>query len=109
MKLIIAIVHQRDKQKVSDALLGAGHQFTTVATTGGFMRDGNSTLLIGVQRDKVDEVIDVIRESSASREEFVNQLPPDVLGTGAMLMNPIKVRVGGAIIFVVDVERFERV
>lgn len=109
MKLIIAIVHERDKQRVSDALLQAGHQFTTIAATGGFLRDGNSTMLIGTPVDKVDNVIDCIRGCCSSREEYINQPPLDVLGTTAMMMNPIKVNVGGAIIFMVDVERFERV
>lgn len=109
MKLIIAIVHERDKQRVSDALLQAAHQFTTIATTGGFLRDGNSTMLIGAPKEKVDGIIDTIRGCCSSREEYINQPPPDVLGQGAMMMNPIKINVGGAIIFTVDVERFERV
>jgi len=109
MKLIIAIIHERDRQKVGDALLQAGHKFTNIATTGGFLRDGNCTLLIGADDDQVDEIIGVIRESSCTREHYVNQPPVDALGAGGMLMNPVKVTVGGAIIFVVDVERFERV
>jgi len=109
LKLIIGIVHERDRQKVSDALLQAGHKFTNIATTGGFLRDGNCTLLIGSDDEHVDAVIDVLRNYCSSREQFTNQPPIDALGAGAMLMNPVKVTVGGAIIFVVDVERFERV
>lgn len=109
MKLIIAIVHERDKQRVAEALLQAGHQFTTIATTGGFMRDGNSTLLIGAKKELVDDIIGVIKGCCSSREEYVSQPPPDIMGAAGMVMNPIKVRVGGAIIFVVDVEKFERV
>lgn len=109
MKLIIGIVHERDRQKVSDALLQAGHQFTVVASTGGFLRDGNTTLLIGAPKEKVDEVIGIISGCCSTREQFVNQPPPDALGAGGMLLNPVKVNVGGAIMFVVDVERVERV
>ena len=109
MKLIIAIIHERDKQRVSDALLQAGHKFTNIATTGGFLRDGNCTLLVGADDEQVDDVISVLRECCSTREQYVNQPPIDALGAGGMLMNPIKVSVGGAIIFVVDVERFERV
>ena len=109
MKLIIAIVHERDTHKVSDALLQAGHKFTNIATTGGFLRDGNSTLLIGSDDELVDEIIDIINACCSTREQFVNQPPPDALGTGGIMMNPVKVKVGGAIVFVVDVERFERV
>lgn len=109
MKLIIAIVHERDRQKVSDALLQAGYKFTKIATTGGFLRDGNSTLLIGADDDKVDEIISLLDNCCHSREQFVSQPPIDTLAAGEMLMNPVKVTVGGAIIFVVNVERFERI
>ncbi len=54
MKLVIAIVHERDKHKVSDALLQAGHKFTIVASTGGFLRDGNVTFLVGTEDENVD-------------------------------------------------------
>ena len=109
MKLIIAIVHERDKQAVNDALLQAGHQFTIDASTGGFLRDGNTTLLIGAKDKVVDDVIGVIRGCCSAREQYVTQPAPDILGAGGGMMNPVKVTVGGAIIFVVDVEKFERV
>lgn len=109
MKLIIAIVHQRDQQRVTDGLLQAGYQFTNIATTGGFLRDGNTTLLIGAQDEVVEDVIALIRKFCSTREQFVNQPVPDVMGAGAAIMNPVKVNVGGAIVFVVDVEKFERV
>lgn len=109
MKLIIAIVHERDRQKASDSLLQAGHKFTVVASTGGFLRDGNTTFLVGVPDDEVDGAISAISSCCSTREQFVNQPPPDALGAGGVMLNPIKVNVGGAIMFVVDVERFERV
>lgn len=109
MKLIIAIVHERDKQKVSEALLQIGQQFTVIATTGGFLRDGNISMLVGADDERVDEVISQIRTCCSTREQYVAQPPLDMVGAGGMLMNPIKVSVGGAIVFVVNVEHFERV
>jgi uncharacterized protein YaaQ len=109
MKLVIAIIHERDKHRVSDALLQDGHKFTNIATTGGFLRDGNCTLLIGADDDKVDEIVSILENCCHSREQFVSQPPIDTLASGTMLMNPVKVTVGGAIIFVVNVERYERV
>ena len=109
MKLIITIVHERDKQAVNDALLQAGHQFTIVASTGGFLRDGNTTLLIGAKDEVVEDVIGVIRGCCSAREQYVTQPAPDILGAGGGMMSPVKVTVGGAIVFVVDVEKFERV
>jgi uncharacterized protein YaaQ len=109
MKLLISILHERDKQRVSDALLQAGHKFTIVASTGGFLRDGNTTLLIGSDEDKVDDVIETIRGCCPCRDEYVNQPMPDALGATGVIMNPVKVKIGGAVIFVVDVEKFVRV
>ena len=109
MKLVITIVHERDRNKVSEALLQAGHKFTKIATTGGFLRDGNATLLIGVEDDLLDEVLNIIQESCRSREQFVSLPPPDVMPAGTFIPNPVKVEVGGAVTFVMNIERFERV
>ena len=109
MKLVITIIHERDRHKVTDALLNAGHKFTKIATTGGFLRDGNATLLIGVEDDTLDDVLGIIQESCKTREQFVSLPPPDVMPAGTFIPNPVKVAVGGAVTFVMDVERFERV
>jgi uncharacterized protein YaaQ len=109
MKLVVTIVHERDRNKVSEALLQAGHKFTKIATTGGFLRDGNVTLLIGVEDDLLDEVLNIIQESCRSREQFVSLPPPDVMPAGTFIPNPVKVEVGGAVTFVMNIERFERV
>lgn len=108
MKLLITIIHERDNQRVSDALLSAGYKFTKISTTGGLLRDGNATLMIGVEDEEVDAVMDTIRDSCKTREQFVTMPPPDVMPSGTMIPTPVKVTVGGAVIFVVDVERFER-
>jgi len=108
MKLLITIVHERDFQKVSDALLGAGYKFTKVSSTGGLLRDGNATLLIGVEDSEVDQVVSIIRDSSKTREQYMTMPPPDVMPSGTFIPNPVKVTVGGAVIFVVNIERFER-
>ncbi|MCE5314154.1 MAG: cyclic-di-AMP receptor [Armatimonadota bacterium] len=109
MKLLISIVHERDKQRVNDALLRAGYKFTVVASTGGFLRDGNTTLLIGAEENQVDDIIEVIGGCCSSRDEYINQTPPDALGAAGVLLNPVKITVGGAVVFVVDVEQFVRV
>lgn len=109
MKLVIAIVHERDRTRVSDALLNAGHKFTKISSTGGFLRDGNATLLIGAEDDEVDNVLSVVRESCKTREQMVSMPPPDVMPAGSYIPSPITVTVGGAVIFVVDVETFDRV
>jgi len=108
MKLIMAIVQHKDQRKVTDALLERGYQFTNIASTGGLLREGNVTFVIGVDEGQVDEVIQVIGANSKTREQLVNVFPPTIEPIGTCIPNPVKVQVGGATIFVVDVERFAK-
>ncbi len=108
MKLVITVVHDRDKNRITEALLRSGFKFTKIGSTGGFLREGNVTLLIGVEEREIERVLQVIGESCKTREQFVNVLPPDAAPVGTFMPSPVKVLVGGAVVFVVDVERFER-
>jgi len=108
MKLILTVIHDRDQNKMAEALLSHGYRFTKVASTGGFLREGNMTFLIGVEDSEVDRVIALIGQSCKTREQFVNILPPDAAPLGTMVPSPVKVLVGGAIVFVLNIERFER-
>ena len=108
MKLIIAVVQHKDQRKVTDALLERGYQFTNIASTGGLLREGNVTLLIGVDPDQVEDVVGVIGANSKTREQLVNVFPPTIEPIGTCIPNPVKVQVGGATIFVLNVERFEK-
>jgi len=109
MKLIIAVIHEKDQRHVQDGLLETGFQFTNVASTGGFLREGNVTLMIGVDEEQIEQVFDVIRESCQSREQYVNVMPPTMEPVGTVIPSPVKVVVGGATLFVIDVERFEKI
>lgn len=109
MKLVYAIVHSDDGHKVMDELNKKGFSVTKLCSSGGFLRSGNTTLITGVEEDKVDEVIAIIEKKSRSRKELVNpSLPSSGVG-GMMLSYPIEVTVGGATVFVLDVERYEKV
>jgi uncharacterized protein YaaQ len=109
MKLIIGIAHDRDKRKLFDALIDAGVKFTTLASTGGFLRRGNVTVLIGTQAEEVDKVVRVFNENCRTLEEYV-AVPSEYSGlaaAAALHSQPVKVKAGGGLLFVVDVERFE--
>jgi uncharacterized protein YaaQ len=108
MKLVVAVIHDRDQKRTSDALLRAGYKFTKIASTGGFLREGNVTLLMGAEADEVENLLAIINDSCKTREQYVNVMPPEAAPVGTFLANPVKVQVGGAVAFVVDVERFER-
>ena len=112
MKMVYAIVHSEDGDSVTEALMSHGYIVTKLATTGGFLRRGNTTLLIGVEQDKVQNVIDIIVKESGKREQIVYNLPySQTSGVPITSYNavPTTVDVGGATIFVIDVERFEKV
>lgn len=108
MKLIYAIVQNEDVNGLTTALTKKGYSSTRYKSTGGFLRQGNTTVLIGSDDEKVDEVIRTIRESCHTRTQYINPLPP-VMEPGEFYMPyPVDVQVGGATVFVVPVERFER-
>ena len=107
MKLIIAIVNRDDANAVTQNLTKRGFSSTRLSTTGGFLLAGNITILVGVDEEKVQDVIDVIKEHSHSRKQMISASPE--VGHGYYHAMPVEVTVGGATIFVVDVERFERV
>jgi len=109
MKLIMSIVHSDDADQLLQALRERGFRSTKISTTGGFLREGNATILIGTEEDKIDEVLSVVRQNCHTRTEYVNPLPP-VMEPGELYMpNPIEVQVGGATIFVLDVARYEKI
>ena len=107
MKLVIAIINYDDANAVTRALTEGGFSSTRLATTGGFLLAGNVTILVGVDQEKVRNVIDIIREQSHCRKQMIPTTGE--LSYGYYPSIPIEVTVGGATIFVVDVERFERV
>jgi len=108
MKLVIAVVQDKDHRRVTEALLERGFKFTNIASTGGLLREGNVTFLIGVDADQIDDVITVLREHSKTREQLVNVFPPTIEPIGTCIPSPVKVQVGGATVFVLDVARFEK-
>lgn len=106
MKLIIAIINHDDANAVTQSLTRHGFSSTKLATTGGFLMAGNVTILVGVDEEKVQEVIDIIREQSHSRKQMIPTTTE--MSYGYYPTVPVEVNVGGATIFVVDIERFER-
>ncbi|WPC41976.1 cyclic-di-AMP receptor [Clostridium sp. JS66] len=109
MKLIIAIVQDDDSGDLVETLMESGFRVTKLATTGGFLKAGNTTLMIGVEEEKVDQVISQIEEICKTRQQIVSTPSPVAGSTGVYVPYPVEVEVGGATIFVVDVDKFVRV
>ena len=97
MKLIFAIVQNDDSKRLIRALVQHRISVTRISTTGGFLHGGNTTLMIGVDKEKVEETLDIIKSKSSTRKEFM-----------VIPSTPVQVTLGGATVFIVDVEQFYR-
>ena len=106
MKLLIAIVNSNDANQLSSALTDAGMSITKLATTGGFLKQGNTTFFMGIDDDRVDEALEIIKKYSGVRTEV--QPIHHVSAYPSIASTSIATKVGGAVVFVTDVERFEK-
>lgn len=109
MKMIIAIVQDSDSLDLIDELNESGYRVTKLATTGGFLKSGNTTLMIGAEKEKVNHIIDIVKSVCKKRDEVTVSPSSVSAGADAYMQYPIKVEVGGATIFVIDVDKFLRV
>jgi uncharacterized protein YaaQ len=109
MKLIFAIVGDEDGNKVMMELNRAGFYGTKLSSTGGFLKAGNTTLLVGAEEDQLDTVLGIIKSNSAKRKKIVTTPIPMIGVTTVFSSFPMEVDIGGATIFVTDVEKFEKV
>jgi len=109
MKMVIAIVQDDDSLDLVDALTEKNFRVTKLATTGGFLKSGNTTLLIGVEATRSQEVIDIIESTCKKRNEIVASPVPFSASTELYMQYPVEVQVGGATVFVIDVDQFIRI
>ena len=111
MKLVLAIVQDDDAIDLIEELTDKDYRVTKLATTGGFLKSGNTTLMIGVEEKEVKNLINVIEDVCKGRKEMVPTSTPNTIGTnsGMYVPYPIEVEVGGATIFVLDVDQFYKV
>lgn len=110
IKLIIAIVEDEDSMDLIDALTDGEYRVTKLATTGGFLKSGNTTLILGVEENKVKGAIDIIKHICRKRKEIL--ATPTTLSGGEsayIQQYPVQIDVGGANIFVIDVDQFIKI
>jgi uncharacterized protein YaaQ len=109
VKLIVAVVHNEDARVLIDALLAREFRATWLHSSGGFLKQSNATILVGVDDTKVQDVTDLIRDNCHSRTQTVSPIPP-IMEPGEFFMPyPLEVEVGGAVIFVLPIDHFERI
>ena len=106
MKLVLAIVSNDDSSSVSNALNKENFQVTRLATTGGFLRAGNTTLIIGVDDAKVEDCLKIIETECSKRTEVVPSTASYDIGRYASF--PVEVQVGGATVFILEVAQFHK-
>lgn len=106
MKLVVAIVQEQDRNKLSDAFYEADIRATKLSSTGGFLRSGNTTFLIGIEEERLQEVLNLIEVSCQAREHYIPS--PVTLNTSLDVSSiyPVRVPVGGATVFVLPIESF---
>jgi uncharacterized protein YaaQ len=104
MKLVIAVVQDTDAESLLDALTAKGYPATQITSAGGFLREVNVTLLIGVDDPDIPVVVDIVERNSTARRKFVNPLMPFA---PVVTSEDSSVRVGASV-FIVNVSRFVR-
>ncbi len=106
--MIVAVVQAEDAGNLVGQLTRRGFRVTRIKTAGGFLRETNATLFLGVEDDEVDSVMAVVRENCTTRRQQINPVPPVMEPGEFFLPYPVEVEVGGATVWVLDVARFER-
>ena len=106
MKLVVAVVQDQDSNRLSTALTKNNYRATKLASTGGFLRSGNTTFLIGTDDSLIRKLIEVIRENCRSREQMGAPVSPMGGNADSYIPYPVEVEVGGAIVFVLPIEQF---
>ena len=109
MKLVVAIVHSEDAGGLVEALLRKDYRATRLHSSGGFLKESNATIILGVDDARVDEVLGIVRVQCTPRTQALQPMPP-IMEPGEFFMPyPFEVEVGGATVLVLPVERFERI
>jgi len=106
VKLLLVVVQNKDSAKLSQALVEKGIRATRLASTGGFLRMGNTTFMIGVDDERVDEVLTIIRQHCHARQQVMTAMSSPTAHLEHDFPVPIQVQVGGATVFVLHVESY---
>lgn len=104
MKLVIGIINSDDANDLLAEITKASFQATKLSTSGGFLKMGNVTILVGVEDEKVDEVVGIFKACCSRRTQMIPTTPP-FLGEGFVSASPVEVTIGGATLFIIDVDK----
>ncbi len=106
MKLILAVIQDQDSNKLMNALVDNNFRATKLASTGGFLKSGNTTFMIGTEDIRVDRALQIIKDNCKSRDQLVAPISPMGGNADSYVPYPVEVEVGGATVFVLPIENF---
>ena len=109
MKLLMAIIHDEDAFHIIDQLNAKGFSVTKLATTGGFLRAGNTTLICGVAEERIPELMEIIETKCKSRKQITSVNAMNVNASESFAPYPVEVTMGGATIFVLNIDEYKKV
>jgi uncharacterized protein YaaQ len=104
--MIIAVIQDKDSNKLLNALVDHNFRATKLATTGGFLKSGNTTFMIGTEDIRVDKALQIIKDNCKAREQLVAPVSPMGGNADSYVPYPVEVEVGGATVFVLPIENF---
>ncbi len=107
-RLVIAIVHDNDADILESSLEAAHFRVTRLKSSGGFLKEGNTTFLIGTAARYLDELMEIIEENCRERKRTISPLSPIAAEMQSYHTLPMEVEVGGATVFVIEVEQFKK-
>jgi uncharacterized protein YaaQ len=104
MKLVLAVVQHQDASELLEALTAQGYRVTRISSQGGFLREGNVTLMTVVEDEKVNPIMRLVREHCSTRTRYVSPMPPVAEAGEFYPPSPVEVQVGGATVFVLKAQ-----
>lgn len=108
MKLVFAIIQGEDWKKVREIFIEKNLPLTFFKSSGGFLQEPSITLLTVIEEERLEEVLEILRENCKEREKIIIPPLPSIELLRSVPM-PVKIKVGGAIVFVIDVSYFEKI
>lgn len=108
MKLIIAVVQDKDSNRLANELINANIRATKLSTTGGFLKSGNSTFMIGIEEERINETLELIKETCQSRKQYISTPVTLDISLDGQVPYPVEVEVGGATVFVLPIDSFRQ-
>ncbi|MDM8213343.1 cyclic-di-AMP receptor [Enterococcus hirae] len=108
MKLIIAVVQDKDSNRLANELINANIRATKLSTTGGFLKSGNSTFMIGIEEERINETLELIKETCQSRKQYISTPVTLDISLDGQVPYPVEVEVGGATVFVLPIDSFHQ-